>query len=144
MAAHHAEMKHQALAAEAKRRYEALLAELTDERQAFAEGKAELNALRKECAALRRVAQAAMENERRAAAVVAPYPVDRTRRFASPPGGRRSPERADLASIDSGGDSPDEGRAPVMRTTYESRRDMRRRTYERLKAEKLKVAAAAG
>ena len=123
VAAHHAELKTHALATEAQRRYEALLEELSDERYARAEesrsvderveaavadatramsgrlatADAEAQGARKEAAALRRVAEAALDNERRAvrereAAIAIGGGHVRRGRSKSPPA--KSPQRA--------------------------------------------------
>ena len=119
VAAHHEYTKARALAAEAERRYEALLVELSDERRGRREDAvaaseqleaavkaveqalgaqwgeqlevagSETIALRRECAALRRVAEAAIENERRGqrereAAIVHCFMPLSSRRYSSP------------------------------------------------------------
>ena len=164
ISAHHAEMKGRALAAEASRRYEELLTELGDERRARADEEeatarrlaanaAEIARLRKECAALRRVAEAAMEAERRGVIPRRRSSVASVRSPESGAGPAHAPSAGvDLASLDGDGGG---GRASLPKgtarhafgqTTFEMRRDLRQKAYERLKAEQVRAAhgAAAG
>ena len=154
------EEKHRALAEEATRRYEALLAELTDERQARASdgrrAQAELVELRKECAALRRVTEAALEAEKRGLQGMHGYVANQQQRRSrspapkpSPPPPVTPPSPADLSRIDSGSPlgSP-RARPPPSASTrasgssqFEMRRDQRRRAYE---AQKVRAAQVLG
>ena len=160
ISAHHSEMKGRALAAEASRRYEELLTELGDERRARADEEeatahrlaanaAEIARLRKECAALRRVAEAAMEAERRAVIPRRRSSVPSVRSPESAAGPAHAPSPGlDLTSLDGDGGG---GRASLPKatarpasngqTTFEMRRDLRQRAYERLKAGQVRAAA---